>query len=142
MGATYSKRINKHNFRNKVNKANEEIHKKYNFQINPIGHGAFSHVYLASPVSMPNLVVAIKSLTKFGMTKVHVDSIHDEIEILAKLEHSNIIKYFESYEDKYNVFIVTEYLQGYNLGQHLKQKQFTEFGAASVMNQLVDAIKY
>lgn len=35
----------------------------------------------------------------------------EEVTILAMLDHPNIVKYIESYEDEENLFIVMEYLE-------------------------------
>ena len=37
--------------------------------------------------------------------------VYEEVAILAMLDHSNIVKYIESYEDDTNLFIVMEYLE-------------------------------
>ena len=36
--------------------------------------------------------------------------VSEEVTILAMLDHPNIVKYIESYEDEHNLFIVMEYL--------------------------------
>ena len=37
--------------------------------------------------------------------------VSEEVTILAMLDHPNIVKYIESYEDEHNLFIVMEYLE-------------------------------
>ena len=38
-----------------------------------------------------------------------------ELKLLSELDHANIIKYFESYNDEEEFFIVTEYVNGCEL---------------------------
>ena len=48
-----------------------------------------------------------KSSIKFPITFIN------EFEILKKLDHPNIIKIYETYEDETNYYVVTEYNQHY-----------------------------
>ncbi len=45
-----------------------------------------------------------------------------EINILKELDHPNIIKMFETFEDKDHVFLVMEYCHGGELFYHLENK--------------------
>ena len=37
--------------------------------------------------------------------------VNEEVQILAMLDHPNIVKYIESYQDSQNLYIVMEYLE-------------------------------
>ena len=39
----------------------------------------------------------------------------EEVEILNKLDHPNIVKYFETYNDTKYIYLVMEYIQGMQL---------------------------
>jgi len=41
-----------------------------------------------------------------------IDAIHEEIKILNKLDHPNIVKYYETYLDKKYIYLVMEYIDG------------------------------
>jgi len=43
------------------------------------------------------------------------DKIKEEIKILARLDHPNICKYYETYESPKNIYLVMEYLGGGDL---------------------------
>ena len=56
---------------------------------------------------MRAIKVINKSSIKFPITFIN------EFEILKKLDHPNIIKIYETYEDEANYYVVTEYLHCY-----------------------------
>ena len=43
-----------------------------------------------------------------------IEILNEEVAILARLDHQNIVRYIESYEDEVNLFIVMEYLEESN----------------------------
>lgn len=48
-----------------------------------------------------------------------VEEICREVSILKELSHPNIIRYFNSFADKQNVYIVMELLDGYSLADYI-----------------------
>lgn len=61
-----------------------------------------------------NLKVAIKVLDKHKL-KENIDCIIEEVAILNKLDHPNIVKYFETYDDNKYIYLVMEYVSGQQL---------------------------
>lgn len=60
-----------------------------------------------------------------------VEEICKEVSILKDLNHPNIIRYYNSFADKMNVYIIMELLDGYSLGDFIlsqseKQHRVTE----------------
>ena len=53
------------------------------------------------------------------MDEVVVEEICKEVSILKELSHPNIIRYFSSFADKANVYIVMELLDGYSLADYI-----------------------
>lgn len=49
-------------------------------------------------------------------------SLHRELSILSKLDHANIAKYFENYEDEDFLYICMELCQGGDLEQFMEKK--------------------
>lgn len=49
-----------------------------------------------------------------GLKKIkdELDAIREEVSILTKLDHPNIVKYYETYEDEKNIYLVMEYIGG------------------------------
>eukprot|EP00345_Euplotes_harpa_P013076 CAMPEP_0168334530 /NCGR_PEP_ID=MMETSP0213-20121227/10329_1 /TAXON_ID=151035 /ORGANISM="Euplotes harpa, Strain FSP1.4" /LENGTH=114 /DNA_ID=CAMNT_0008339205 /DNA_START=13 /DNA_END=354 /DNA_ORIENTATION=+ len=91
--------------------ATDQIKKKYKIETKMLGTGAFGKVFLASLINDSEFKVAIKVISKKKIGE-EIDQLLDEIEILKDLDHPNIIKYFEMYENNKFVYIVMEYCSG------------------------------
>lgn len=53
------------------------------------------------------------------MDDVIVEDICKEVAILKDLNHPNIIRYYNSFADPCNVYIIMELLDGYSLGDFI-----------------------
>ena len=82
----------------------EDITKKYRISKKVIGDGATSLVYLGENKAKEKF--ALKRIFKEKISSRH--NIMEEAEILFKLKHKNIIKYYEIYEDINFINIVME----------------------------------
>lgn len=58
--------------------------------------------------------MAIKVLDKQKL-KENIDCIMEEVGILNQLDHPNIVKYYETYDDQKYIYLVMEYISGYQL---------------------------
>jgi len=68
-------------------------------------------------------------------------SILSEFEALKKLDHPNLVKLIEQYEDKDYIFLVQEYLSGLLLYDELcEREQFSEEDARMIFKQALSAI--
>lgn len=77
------------------------------------------------------------------MNKVEQKQLELEINILREMDHPNIVKLFEFYQDKKNYFIVTEMCTGGELfDQIIKRPYYSERDAAGVMKQVFSAVAY
>jgi calcium-dependent protein kinase len=66
-----------------------------------------------------------------------------EIQILKSLDHPNILKIFEFYQDKKNYYIIIELCSGGELfDKIIEQGNFTEKEASYIMKQLLGAVYY
>ena len=67
----------------------------------------------------------------------------NEVNVLKTLDHPNIIKLFEVYEDKTDVHLVTEYWSGGELFDHLlRTKKINEKETAKLFRQIVYSVIY
>lgn len=55
---------------------------------------------------------AMKIICKEDVSQQYVDSLLNEIDILKQLDHPNIVKIYEFYQDKINFYLITEYING------------------------------
>ena len=66
-----------------------------------------------------------------------------EISVLKSLDHPNIIKIFEFFEDSKRIYIVMEYCGGGELfTEIIKRKNFNEIHAAQIMHQILSVLAY
>ena len=70
-------------------------------------------------------------------------AITNEIQVLKSLDHPNIIKIYEFYQDDKNYYLITELCSGGELYDRIiKMKNFSEAKAAQLMKQVLSAVTY
>ena len=114
-----------------------------------LGEGSFGKAFLCQKESDCSLCV-IKQILIEGMDKNEKADVLNESNILAKLDHQNIIKFydvFESKKPKHMINIVTEYADGGDLSEKIKEKKnnnenFTESEILDYFTQICLAIKH
>lgn len=75
--------------------------------------------------------MAVKIMPKVKMT--NYANVMNEIFIMKKLDHPNIVKLFEVMEDSKNVYLVQEYLEGEQLFEGIvKNKYYDELIAKEI----------
>ena len=123
-----------------------EIKRKYNVEQKVLGAGSFGKVFLAKSIADSDFVVAIKAIQKKKM-KEDIGQIREEISILQALDHPNIIRYHETFENDNYMYLVMEYCPGGELFDVISRKaqsegSFNESEAASIMECLLKAIAH
>lgn len=64
-----------------------------------------------------------------------------EVTLLRKLKHQNIIRLYEVYESDKNIHLILEYLEGGELFERIKKKgTYDEKDAATMMKSLLSAL--
>lgn len=69
--------------------------------------GAFSQVVLAESRERAGEMLAVKCIDKKAL-RGKEDSLENEVKVLRKLKHPNIVQLLETYEDKNKVYLVME----------------------------------
>ena len=77
-----------------------------------LGKGNFGKVYKATDKFNPEHQVAIKVINKNSMSIKDIDNIMEEVDLLKKVDHPNIVNYLETYDEKKNLFLVMELCSG------------------------------
>ena len=104
-----------------------------------IGTGAFGTVRLCIHKATRQ-TRACKILKKATQD---IKALQEEVEILSKLSHPNIMQLYEVYNDKTNFYIVSEFCQGGELFDAISKKgNFNENEASKIMKQVLSAITY
>ena len=98
-----------------------------------LGEGAFGEVRLCTHRQTKEKR-AVKVLKKEAMDKAETESMLNEINTLRNLDHPNIVKIFEYFEDDKRFYIVTEHIQGGELfDEIINRGHFNEKDAAVLM---------
>ncbi|KRX10284.1 Protein kinase-like domain [Pseudocohnilembus persalinus] len=120
----------------------EDIRKIYYFQTQIIGHGQFGAVRLAHLIKDPERKFAIKTISKEKL-RSNLDLLKVELEILKNLDHPNIIKFYETYQDQKFFHLVMEYCSGGELFERIVEKgHFSEKESIILVKKIFSAVNY
>ncbi|KAJ1455161.1 kinase-like domain-containing protein [Pelagophyceae sp. CCMP2097] len=125
------------------------FHKAYimDKKVDTLGTGAFSKVLKANrrlADGSLGVAVAVKCITKTAEFKDEdIDSLHEEVAVLRSVDHPNIIKLYDFYEEKKMFFICIELMEGGELFDRIVKKTFfNEKEARDLTRILLDALAY
>jgi len=122
-----------------INEVREVPHKKYKI-LSKLGAGAYGTVYLAQNVLTKNNV-AMKRIDKDSEDLLTDNEIMDEIDILKKLDHPDIVKIIEFYNTRDAYYIINDYCQDGELYNQIT-KRFNETQIAVMFKQIFSGLSY
>eukprot|EP00931_Biecheleriopsis_adriatica_P114755 TRINITY_DN90667_c0_g1_i1.p1 TRINITY_DN90667_c0_g1~~TRINITY_DN90667_c0_g1_i1.p1 ORF type:complete len:544 (+),score=126.29 TRINITY_DN90667_c0_g1_i1:69-1700(+) len=106
----------------------------------PLGFGAFSRVYQCSDKQTAQLRAA-KVVNCNDLRSP--DAFEEEVRILQLLDHPNVLRLVETFEDEHHVCLVTELCEGGELFDLcLDEGPFTEPSAGRLLCQMLRAVAY
>ncbi|CAG9326259.1 unnamed protein product [Blepharisma stoltei] len=106
-----------------------------------IGSGHFGIVRIATFIGT-NSKVAIKSIPKSSIS-YNSDRLRTEIEILVQVDHPNIIRLIETYEDEKFIYIVMEYCSGGELfAKIIEAGHFDENQSKFLLKKILMAVNH
>ena len=123
---------------------NKDIRKNYEF-ISMLGNGSFGKVRLYRDKNFKELLFAIKTLKKEGISPYQFNLLKREVDILSTMDHPNIVKYFGIFEDDLFIHIVMEYLKGQDLSKIISLKNYNDFSENQmgiIIQQLLKALSF
>ncbi len=121
--------------------SHEDLREVYTFE-RRLGFGHFGVVNQVHLNKDPKKKFAVKSM-KIQTLVPELKLIENELDILAAVDHPNIIKYYETYDDGNYLHIVMELCTGGELFDRIiKQGKFSEAEAANIMEKILSAISY
>ncbi|KAM6555433.1 hypothetical protein CsatB_002452 [Cannabis sativa] len=106
-----------------------------------VGEGSFGKVYKGRR-KFTGQTVAMKFIMKHGKSDKDVHNLRQEIEILRKLKHENIIEMLDSFESPQEFCVVTEFAQGELFEILEDDKCLPEEQVQAIAKQLVRALHY
>ncbi|KAJ0789510.1 putative protein kinase ULK-Fused family [Helianthus annuus] len=110
-----------------------------------VGEGSFGKVYKGRR-KFTGQFVAMKFILKHGKSKNDIQNLRQEIEILRKLKHENIIQMLDSFESPQEFCVVTEFAQVTSFGELFEiledDQCLPEDEVQKIAKQLVSALHY
>ena len=108
-----------------------------------LGHGTYGYVYLANDKHSKQ-VRAVKEISKDKL-QGDMQAMKKEIENLTNLDHPHILKLYEVYSTKDQIYLVTDFCPGGELHSHISKarksrQEIPEAWTAEAMLQLMQAI--
>lgn len=108
-----------------------------------LGSGSFGEVRKVVHKET-NEIRAVKIFRKdLAVSNLTIEKLMEEIQVLKVLDHPNIIRLYEFFEDSKRFYIVMELCNGGELFDEILNKQsFSEGVAATIVYQLISAVAY
>ena len=122
---------------------NEKNFDENYINLNHIGDGSFSSVYRVK-YKLTDQIRAMKVIKKStSYTLSDNDNFLNEINILRKLDHPNVLKIFEFFSGDDNLKIITEYCPKGNLFQDIMDNgPFNEKYCSYILYQILSGVNY
>jgi calcium/calmodulin-dependent protein kinase I len=118
-----------------------DIKDKY-FIDKTLGQGSFGEVKKATNKASGE-EFAVKIINKAELEQEDLVALQTEVEILSQIDHPNVVKLFEVWEDKSRFYMVMELMTGGELFDRIVEKDhYSEKEAADVVRPIVDAVRY
>jgi len=125
-----------------ISEKSGKIENEYSLLSPAIGRGAYGEVRRAVH-KKTNVLRAVKIIFKDAADKEDQERLINEVNILRDLDHPNIMKINEFYQDSKAFYIVSEFYNGGELfDKIMSMKNFTEKQAAATMRQILSAVNY
>jgi len=117
----------------------------YDFEETPLGQGTYGQV-LRGKHKVTNVLRAVKVVDK-NRLKNYVKDVSEfvrrELDVLRCLDHPNIVKIYETFEDLRYLYIILELCEGGDLlTRILGMKEFRETTAAQLLKEILSAVYY
>ncbi|KAJ3288099.1 Protein kinase [Rhizoclosmatium sp. JEL0117] len=110
-------------------------------KIKLVGQGASGKVYLSKNVFDPSApVVAVKQMVLAKQARK--DLLLNEIMLMKKLSHPNIIQYIDSYIDGGDLWLILEYMEGGELTGPIENNKMTEPQIAAICQEITKGLVY
>ncbi|CAA9987967.1 calcium-dependent protein kinase 3, putative [Plasmodium knowlesi strain H] len=112
----------------------------YTLSEEPLGKGTYGSVYKATD-KLLKIHRAVKVVSKKKLKNVH--RFRQEIDIMKNLDHPNVIKLLETFEDSKQIYLVMELCTGGELFDRIVKKgPFSEMYTSFIMKQIFSVLNY
>lgn len=118
----------------------------YSFEASAFGRGSYGEVHIATH-NRTGMVRAVKSVGKMGLRRYVKDVsafVRREVDILRRLDHPNIVRIYEAFEDQSAMYLVLELCEGGDLLERVAvaRERLPEREAAVLVAQMLGAVQH
>lgn len=124
--------------RNNANNRQSFSIDKFYERVKILGEGSLGSVELVKKKGSDRQY-ALKSIITELVSEEFLQELRNEVEVLRDLDHPNIVKLYETYEDGRNLYLVMQSCTGGDLHSRLP---YSEFDAANIIASISSAIAY
>jgi calcium-dependent protein kinase len=119
-----------------------DLKETYNIDQKVLGSGSYGKVFKACDKKDATLEIAIKVINKSKLDPDDLESLKNEVKLMQQVDHPNIVKYYETYDDNKYIYLCMELCTGGELFEKVtkRKKPFSEQEAAEVMRDLLKAL--
>ena len=87
-----------------------------------LGSGSYGKVFLAENRKDRSMKIAIKVIKKSHLHEDDLENLKMEVSIMQQVDHPNIVKYYETYDDFKFIYLCMEFCTGGELIQDVVTK--------------------
>ena len=127
-----------------VKENSNSFYSAYSMDPQPLGSGSYGEVRKCIHLRS-NDVRVVKIIAKAGLPQDVIESrsVFKEVEVLKAVDHPNLPRVYEFFEDGLNFYIVLELCKGGDLFDRIVQvTKFQENEASEIMEQILSGITY
>lgn len=127
-----------------VKENTQSFYSVYRLESQPLGSGRYGEVRKCVHNSTKDIRV-VKIISKAGLPTEMIQSrtVFNEVEFLKTVDHPNLLRVYEFFEDDCNFYIVLEFCSGGDLFNRVVEvKRFEENEASLIMAQILSGVTY
>lgn len=121
-----------------------DLKETYDIDQKVLGSGSYGKVFKAADKKDATMQIAIKVINKKKLDAEDLESLKNEVKLMQQVDHPNIVKYYETYDDEKYIYLCMELCTGGDLYTLVdkKKKPYSELDAAIVMKDLLKALQH
>ena len=108
-----------------------------------VGKGSFGEVWDSQhKITKNRVAIKIISKTKLSQDTAMKAQMKAEFELLKKMDHPNVMRIFEAFENRTNIYIVSEFMDGGTLTKRSENKLLQEREISAIMSNVLTGLAY
>jgi calcium-dependent protein kinase len=122
----------------------EKLKQQYEINMKVLGSGSYGKVFLAENKQDRSIRIAIKVMNKRDMTEEDLEGLRREVQIMQQVDHPNIVKYYETYDDKKYIYLCMELCTGGDLFKKITDsgRPMSEKEVSFLLEKLLKALQH